>query len=115
MRELREAVGLRKLVAQTTRTNTSDSSKLEKVAKPSFKQYRETDGRFHFKLLSAEGKLLLHSDGFTNPKEAALAIASLQQLGCAALDAMQGKLLSVTDVNPDELALALQHFIDVKT
>ncbi|MBC7610507.1 MAG: tryptophan--tRNA ligase [Polaromonas sp.] len=114
MRELREAVGLRKLIPQATSTSRSKNGKLEKVSKPGFKQYRETDGRFYFKLLDAEGRLLLQSDGFANPREAALAIASLQQLGSAALDSLQGMLLMVTDANPDELTLALQYFVDAQ-
>jgi tryptophanyl-tRNA synthetase len=55
--------------------------KSEKIALPSFKQYRESTGLFHFKLLSAKGDLLLQSEGFSSPKEAGLAIKNLQLNG----------------------------------
>ena len=54
---------------------------LVKAAKPSeasFKQYRESDGKFYFKQLDASGQLLFQSEGFDNPKDAAQAIAKLR-------------------------------------
>ena len=112
MRELREAVGLRKLVAQTSSASSHKGSKPEKIARPGFKQYREADGLFYFKLLGADGKLLLQSRDFVTPKEAALAIASLQRQGSEAMAALQHKLLPVDGVNPEEVAAALQYFVD---
>ena len=109
MRELREVVGLRRLVTQAVGANMPKSAKPEKTAHPSFKQYREADGQFYFKLLGTDGKLLLQSFGFATPKEAALAIASLQQNGASALDALRDKLEAL-DARPDEVASALMHF-----
>ena len=74
IKELRSAVGLRSLA----QTSTAQSTKAAKVALPSFKQYREADGKFYFKLLAADGRLLLQSTGFAAPKEAGQAIAQLQ-------------------------------------
>ena len=111
MRELRRAVGLRKLVSQTSPVSTK---KFDKTVIPSFKQYRETDGQFHFKLLSSAGKLLLQSRGFAVPKEAGQAIASLQQQGAAALKALEGKLQPIDGVHPDEVAAALQQLSDAE-
>jgi tryptophanyl-tRNA synthetase len=74
--ELRRAVGLRSL---TTLTQSVAKPKASKAAAPSFKQYRETDSQFYFKLLAADGRLLLQSKGFVQPKEAALAVAQLQK------------------------------------
>ncbi|MDQ6881292.1 MAG: tryptophan--tRNA ligase, partial [Pseudomonadota bacterium] len=72
MAELRHAVGLRNLSAQVAKTRTAGPTR---VALPSFKQYRETDGNFYFKLVDAQGRLLLQSRAFASPKEVGLAIA----------------------------------------
>ena len=50
-----------------------------------FKQYREKDGRFYFKLVDAQGQVLLQSLGFDSPREAGQTVHSLQQ-GTAPLD-----------------------------
>ena len=81
IKELRHAVGLRALSSDSSATAPKDS----KVALPSFKQYREKDGRFYFKLIDAQGQLLLQSCGFTSPKEAGHAIGRLQSGGLGAL------------------------------
>ena len=81
MRELRNAVGLRKLAARTA----TAQQKPVKSSLASFKQYREADGQFYFKLLSGGGVLLLQSQGFTTGKEAASAMTALLQQGADAL------------------------------
>ena len=81
MATLRHAVGLRKLGEQTR----AATQKTAKAALPSFKQYRESDGQFRFKLVDAQGQLLLQSLGFASPKEAGQSIAQLQREGAAAL------------------------------
>ena len=50
-----------------------------KAALPQFKQYREADGRFHFKLVDAEGGLLLQGEGFASPREAGGVVSALKQ------------------------------------
>ncbi len=105
MRELRQAVGLRPLVAAAA---PAAAAKTAKSGGPVFKQYRETDGRFHFKLLDAQGGLLLQSDGFDSPREAGKAIAQLQAEGDAALAALRPKLQSVPGVSDEAIAAALQ-------
>ena len=114
MRELRHAVGLRKL-AQPAQTPSAKKQKLDKTGLPTFKQYREADGKFYFKLLGADGKLLLQSREFVTPKDAALAIASLQQHGYAAMDALHDKLQPIDNVSVAELTLALGYFIEAGT
>jgi tryptophanyl-tRNA synthetase len=52
LRDLRAAVGLRPLTAAMVE---APKQKAAKVAQPSFKQYREADGRFYFKLMHADG------------------------------------------------------------
>ena len=75
MGELRRAVGLRSL---TTLSTSAHKSKAPKVAAPSFKQYRESDGAFYVKLLAADGRLLLQSTGFVQPQQAAQLVALLK-------------------------------------
>ncbi|WP_332827913.1 tryptophan--tRNA ligase [Ramlibacter sp.] len=75
MRELRQAVGLRNL-ASATAAGRKDKAK---AALPSFKQYREADGKFYFKFVDAQGKLLVQSAGFASPKEAGQCIAAMKQ------------------------------------
>ena len=84
MAQLRHAVGLRSLHTSAAAT----TAKAAKVAMASFKQYREKDGKFYFKLVDAQGILLLQSLGFESPKVAGQSIAQLQQQGGAALLAM---------------------------
>ena len=88
MAELRHAVGLRRL----SQADQAGKQKAAKVALPSFKQYRESDGQFYFKLVDAQGHLLLQSLGFASPKEAGQAIAQLQRDGATALTSLAGRL-----------------------
>jgi len=104
MQELRHAVGLRKLQASAP---LAGKVKAVKTAGPSFKQYREADGLFYFKFLGADSKLLMQSRGFVSPKEAAQAIASLQQQGADAVPGLQSQLDVVPGVEMPELAAAL--------
>ena len=50
-----------------------------------FKQYREADGRFHFKLVDGDRVLLL-SRGFDSPKDAGQRVAALKRDGFAGVD-----------------------------
>ena len=89
MRQLRSAVGLRSLAQSSTAASTAAAPK---TALPSFKQYREPDGLFYFKLTAANGETWLQSQGFANPREAAAAIASLKTQGAAALATLATQL-----------------------
>ena len=104
MGTLRQAVGLRDLRA----TDQAVSAKAAKVERPLFKQYRESDGQFYFKLLDAQGQLLLQSLGFTTPREAGQAIARLKTEGAAALAALGAQLQPVNTVAQAPLEAALK-------
>jgi len=80
MVRLREAVGLRDL----SRTIAVEASKQPKSAQPTFKQYREADGRFYFKFVDGE-RVLVQSIGFASPKDAGQLIARLKREGSALL------------------------------
>ena len=108
IRELRSAVGLRSLAQAAT---AAKPVKAAKAALPAFKQYREADGKFYFKLVAADGRLLLQSTGFDAPKEAGQAIAQLQK-DAGALQALAARLTPVDGVQADEVAAALQALAD---
>ena len=55
-----------------------------------FKQYREADGQFYFKLVEGE-RLLLQSVGFEGARNAGQLIGLLKQEGGAALRHIEGK------------------------
>ena len=80
LQRLRAAVGLRPY----TSTAATAVAKAEKAAQPVFKQYREADGKFYFKLLSAGGELLLQSSGFDQGREAGQWVARLKREGLVA-------------------------------
>jgi tryptophanyl-tRNA synthetase len=109
MRDLRQAVGLRNLA---TGTQPGKTRKTVKAALPAFKQYREADGKFYFKLVDAQGRLLLQSTGFDAPKDAGQAIASLSRQGAGALPALAQRLQPLADVAPADVAHALQQLLD---
>jgi len=103
MVELRHAVGLRNLATG----EKTGAPKAAKVSRPSFKQYRESDGLYYFKFLDASGHQLVQSRGFASPQEAGRAIATLKQQRGAALAQLAGQLepLSNQGVNAASAAL----------
>ena len=104
MGRLRQAVGLRDLREQAQTKATKNT----KMAKPVFKQYRERDGKFYFKLVDSDGRLLLQSTGFDSPREAGQSIGLLQTQGASALSGMADKLQARSDVDDQEIHAALQ-------
>lgn len=107
LRELRAAVGLRRMVAVTALA-TAPTVKA-KAALPLFKQYREADGRFYFKLAAADGRVLLQSAAFDAGRDAGQWVARLKAGGAAALaDApvQRSEGVSVQDVAEALTALA---------
>lgn len=77
--ELKSAVGLKSFVAFASPETNKKATK--KAAKPSFKQYREKDGKFYFKFLDAAGNVLFASKGLESGKEAGMMIGSLKKAG----------------------------------
>ena len=103
MGRLRHAVGLRDLRA----SSAGKTTKAARVAKPVFKQYRESDGKFYFKLVDVNACVLLQSLGFDSPKDAGKAIGLLQSQGAAALPAMTHELKDGDALNLHEIGVAL--------
>ncbi|QKV54150.1 tryptophan--tRNA ligase [Comamonas antarctica] len=111
VRQLREAVGLRSLA----QVQAPQAAKAAKSALPQFKQYREADGKFYFKLVSASGQLLLQSTAFDAPKEAGQSIARLQQQGAAALAELGARLMPVEGADAAQLSEALEQLVAANT
>ncbi len=74
--ELYHAAGLRRF-RSLEQSGTKKQQK--RAAKPTFKQYRESDGKFYFKLADAAGKLLLQSVGFDSGKEAGMTVSAVKK------------------------------------
>ncbi|HZH43328.1 MAG TPA: tryptophan--tRNA ligase [Lysobacter sp.] len=94
LQRLREAVGLRNLAsASAARENAGEARR----ALPVFKQYREADGRFYFKLTEGE-RVLLQSTGSASPREPGQLIARLKREGGTVLAVGDGGMLCADGV-----------------
>jgi tryptophanyl-tRNA synthetase len=102
MQRLRHAVGLRNLADQPQ----AGKAKAGKASLPSFKQYREADGKHYFKLVDAAGTLLLQSQAFDAPQDAGRAVARLKQQGWPAGEQAGAQLAPGVDETTVRAALA---------
>jgi tryptophanyl-tRNA synthetase len=98
MQSLRQAVGLRSLGGMNDGAKTD--KKAAKAAVASFKQYREADGLFYFKLVDAQALVLLQSRGFASPKEAGQVILRIKTDGVGVLSALSSQL---NPTSPEEV------------
>ncbi len=101
---VRHAAGFRALQAQLA----EKKAPVDKTTLPAFKQYRESDGLFYFKLTDARGRLLLQSQGFEAPKQAGQAIARLKAEGYAACMDLHAQAQGAAGVSSTEIEAALQ-------
>ncbi|KAF1694620.1 tryptophan--tRNA ligase [Pseudoxanthomonas koreensis] len=89
---LQRAVGLGRFMApQAAVAKTRGTA----AKLPQIKQYREADGRFHFKLVDGEGRLLLQGDGHASPRDAGQVIARLRREGLDALHEMEARAVGL--------------------
>ena len=91
--------------------SASPTAAKAKAALPTFKQYREADGKFYFKLAAADGRLLLQSAAFDTGRDAGQWVNRLKTDGASALaDApvSRGEGVSAQDVSDALAALAAQ-------
>ncbi|QDA57055.1 tryptophan--tRNA ligase [Thermomonas aquatica] len=96
---LREAVGLRDL-SQAATVEAKSAKKAADATLPAFKQYRDADGKFYFKLVQGE-RVLLQSVGFASPRDAGQRIAAIKsgEIGDGASDFSLGEGVTDEDVN----------------
>jgi tryptophanyl-tRNA synthetase len=83
LKELRHAVGLRRMHASSAVQAKAEST--EKLSVPVIKQYREADGQFYFKLTTADGAVLVQSQAYAEGREAGALVKRLKTEGAAAL------------------------------
>jgi len=100
--ELRQAVGLRQMVAVAQ----AQPVKTVRADVPVFKQYREADGQFYFKLTTAGGDLLLQSQAFAEGREAGGWVKRFKSEGAQALAGAPVSLADGVDAATLEAALA---------
>jgi tryptophanyl-tRNA synthetase len=107
LQRLRESVGLRRFRAIAAPVEVHDTAVPAPLA--TFKQYREADGQFYFKLVGAGDALLLQSAGFAQGRDAGVWVGRLRKEGAAALAGAPVTLAA------DEAAVraALDRFLDV--
>ena len=96
---LRAAVGLRDL-STVAGDDATAAAKKEAEVLPAFKQYRDADGKFYFKLVQGE-RVLLQSVGFDSPRDAGQRVAAIKQgeVGDGASDFMLGEGVTEAEVN----------------
>ena len=109
MRELRHAVGLRPLQAVAQGQKAQSATKNAAIG--SFKQYREPDGRFYFKMVDATGQVLLQSRGFESPRDAGQAVKRLQTEGAAALESLAPQIDAGASQPEAQVRLALTQWL----
>jgi len=103
--ELRDAIGLRAM--SSTRAKAGASKEASKAAKPPrFASFRDTDGRFRFRLLSAEGDELLLSKAFGDPKQAGMLQKRLKTLGGTAATVLTVSRSWVLELDGEVVATA---------
>ena len=76
---LRWAAGIRRLTDRPVSVAATPAG--GGTALPQIKSYRESDGKFYFKLADADGSVLLQSRGFDSPKDAGRLAAALVDAG----------------------------------
>ena len=98
LQRLREAVGLRDLSRVVV--DAAPAKRDASAVAPTFKQYRDTDGKFYFKLVQGE-RVLLQSTGFASPRDAGQRVAAIKQgeIGDGASDFALGEGVSDEEVN----------------
>ena len=101
--KLRHAVGLRPLQAAA-----DSQKKADKAALPTFKQYREKDGLFYYKLADARGRVLLQSRGYASPRHCGEAIAHLKAQGWSTSPALHEMAAVAEGASAAEADEALQ-------
>lgn len=90
---LQRAVGLGTFAAP--RAAAAPKARAAAAKLPQFKQYREADGRFYFKLVDGNGTVLLQGDGHDSPREAGQLIARLRREGPTALHELEQRAVGL--------------------
>jgi tryptophanyl-tRNA synthetase len=108
LQRLREAVGLRTF--RPLAAAPAVVAKAGGAALAAFKQYRESDGQFYFKLVGAGDTLLLQSAAFAQGRDAGAWVARFQKEGAAALEGAPVTLAA----DAATVRAALDRFLDAE-
>jgi tryptophanyl-tRNA synthetase len=108
LQRLREAVGLRTF--RPLAAAPAVVAKAEGAALAAFKQYRESDGQFYFKLVGAGDTLLLQSAAFAQGRDAGAWVARFRKEGAAALEGAPVTLAA----DAATVRAALDRFLDAE-
>jgi tryptophanyl-tRNA synthetase len=112
MQTLRQAVGLRGLGdMQISVPASSKSVKAGKSSQAGFKQYRESDGLFYFKLMDAHGNIALLSQGFSTPQEAGAVLTEIKNVGAESLQIFEKRLKPMTPLEIQHAEALLKQMI----
>lgn len=126
IRELRDAVGLRTLSASLKSATDKSAKSSSKVAR--YVSFRDEDGQFRFRLMSADGIELFCSVPFADPKQAGAVMRDLQQQQAASVartvgdtgfeivlegrkvaDGVESESEAMRDQKMEQLTLAMRH------
>ena len=109
LQRLRESVGLRRFRARAD-ARVAAPAKSDAAPLATFKQYREADGQFYFKLVGAGDTLLLQSQAFAQGRDAGAWVGRLKKEGAAALAEAPVTLVADAAV----VRRALDRFLEVE-
>ncbi len=112
LQRLREAIGLRDLSSNASADAAARAKKDAGAAAPAFKQYRDADGKFYFKLVQGE-RVLLQSVGFASPRDAGQRIAQLKEIAPTqgGLEGEAADFMLGDGVTDDDVNVALAAFV----
>ncbi|MBN8213531.1 MAG: tryptophan--tRNA ligase [Xanthomonadales bacterium] len=123
MRRLREAVGFRDL-SKMPRILEVKASLLAGRAfvtedgvppkQPSIKQYRDSDGRFYFKLVDGSDRILLQSLSFENPKEAGNWVSKMKNDGHSSLALINNLIEPIDQTLENQIFVALDEIREIE-
>jgi tryptophanyl-tRNA synthetase len=123
MRRLREAVGFRDL-SKMPKTIDVKASLLAGRAfvtedgippkQPSIKQYRDSDGRFYFKLVDGSDRILLQSLSFENPKEAGNWVSKMKNDGHSSLALINNLIEPIDQILENQIFVALDEIREIE-
>lgn len=105
MEELRHAVGLRSLSLPTKRIAEDQTADVPVQTSVVFKQYRESDGLFYFKLAidNRKGDLLLQSRGFKSGRDAGERVGAFKRDPVAAFEAYAKDIVLAEGIVPEDV------------
>lgn len=123
MRRLREAVGFRDL-SKMPKTLEVKASLLAGRAfatedgvpqkQPTIKQYRDSDGRFYFKLVDGSDRILLQSLSFENPKEAGNWVSKMKDDGRSSLTSIKNLIEPIDQTLEHQIFDALDEIREIE-